>query len=130
VRKVFFLVAYIVFAGVGWRAQAAAAAERIAGVLALTPEEREWILRSRHAPQEGAPSPLGPQRLDGWVVRSAGKGAYWVNGARFDAPRGQRSGAAISAAGSPPLRPGQIWDPQSEKVLDLLPEAAVQVRRK
>jgi hypothetical protein len=130
VRKVFFIVAYIVFAGVGWRAQAAAAAERIAGVLALTPEEREWILRARHAQQEGAPSPLGLQRLDGWVVRSAGKGAYWVNGARFDAPRGQRSGAAISAAGSPPLRPGQIWDPQSEKVVDLLPETALQMHRK
>jgi hypothetical protein len=129
-RKVFFLVAYIVFVGVGWRAQDAASAERIAGVLSLTPEERERILRARHATQEEGDSPLGPQRLNGWVVRSAGNGAYWVNGARFDAPRGQRSGAGISAAGSPPLRPGQIWDPQSEKVLDLLPETALQVHRK
>ncbi len=129
-RKIFCLVVCIVFAGLGWRVEASATAKRIDGVLVLTPQEREWILRARHAPKEGAPSPLGPQRLDGWVVRSAGKGAYWVNGARIDAPRGQKSGAAVQAAGGPPLRPGQTWDPQSERVLDLLPEKALQVHRK
>lgn len=89
--------------------------------------------------------PASPQRLDGWVLRVAGRSTVWVNGEplyRFDqagearadlvqrglvgAKKPARPGEALPGGLS--LRPGQTWTPPAE-TNDLLPPGAVVIHR-
>lgn len=101
------------------------------------------------APATATPAPTeppaSPQRLDGWVLRVAGRSTVWVNGEplyRFDqagearadlvqrglvgAKKPARPGEALPGGLS--LRPGQTWTPPAE-TNDLLPPGAVVIHR-
>lgn len=111
----------------------------------LNPSIPPTVAASTAAAPAATESPANPQRLDGWVLRAAGRSTVWVNGEplyRFDQAGETRAelvqrGLMGSKKHSRPdgglpgglsLRPGQTWTPPAE-TSDLLPPGAVVIQR-
>lgn len=115
--------------------QPVAASPAIDGVLILDPARRAQILAQRQkksaARADEPSSPFLPRRLDGLVYRSGGENAYWVDGQRRFAhdpsPFGEVTRITPEAVKVGPLqlKPGQILNPASQTIEDLLPPGAI-----
>lgn len=126
-----------------WAAQAVLAREATIDGTLLFDTERRAEIRARRlkslespgaTPEAEAAAHIrepAPQRLDGLVYRSSGRGAYWINGER-------RFEGDPASTGTPPprllpdaveidrhpLKAGQTWNAKSQTLQDLLPTGA------